>query len=322
MSFDKRFIANAINRSAETALDRRKFLTAAGATGAGVGIAALASAAPAFAAAPAESPQDAASDATILNFALNLEYLEAEFYLHAVYGEGLTSAQTSGTGTLGGVTGGAKVPFKSVNLKGIATEIANDERNHVTFLRGALGSSAVSRPAIDLKASFNAAATAAGLIKAGQSFNPFASEENFLLGAFIFEDVGVTAYKGAAPLINNATYLSAAAGILSVEAYHAGIIRTSILNLGIQTLADNISGARDKLDGTTRDEFGPSTNHMVDLVPTDANSIVFGRTTQRVLNIAYLTPNAATKGGFFPAGVNGTINASGAPGDPTVPTYS
>ncbi|MCU1528498.1 MAG: hypothetical protein JWP75_2261 [Frondihabitans sp.] len=320
MSFDKRFIANAINRSAETALDRRKFLAAAGATGAGVGIAALAGSLPAFAATAA--PEDAASDATVLNFALNLEYLEAEFYLHAVYGEGLTSSQISGTGKLGGVTGGGKVPFKTANIKGIATEIANDERDHVNFLRSALGTSAVSRPSIDLKASFNAAATAAGLIKAGQSFNPFASEANFLLGAFIFEDVGVTAYKGAAPLITNKTYLGAAAGILSVEAYHAGIIRTTILQQGLQVSADRIAIARDTLDGSSRDEFGPTTNHMVDLVPTDSNGLVFGRTTQRVLNIAYLTPNVATKGGFFPAGVNGTINASGAKGDPTVPTYS
>jgi hypothetical protein len=47
-------------------------------------------------------------------------------------------------------------------------------------------------------------------------------------------------------------------------------------------------------------------------VPTDANGIVFGRTTGQVLNIAYLNRTSVTQGGFFPAGVNGNVRASAA----------
>ncbi|GAA4265632.1 ferritin-like domain-containing protein [Frondihabitans peucedani] len=316
--FDKRFITKAIGRSAENPLDRRRFLAAAGVTGVGVGAAVLASGAPAMAStAKTAAYEGEVTDSAILNFALNLEYLEAEFYLRAVTGTGLPSSMIDGIDPQGGVVGGHKVPFKTGAIKSIATEIAADEKAHVAFLRAALGGAKVSRPAIDLKSSFNAAAVAAGLIKPGQSFDPFASEENFLLGAFIFEDVGVTAYKGAAPLITNKTYLGAAAGILAVEAYHAGIIRDRILSMGLYHQADAISAARDSLDGKTDDDQGVVVNNVISLVPTDANSIAYGRTAERVLNVVYLNPNQIDRGGFFPAGVNGAIVASGNPGSPT-----
>jgi hypothetical protein len=316
--FSKAFVREAINRSAENAVDRRRFLRAAGIGGVGlVGAGVLAGCSTAgvdgtaVIAKATDAKDDAAiSDAAVLNFALNLEYLEAEFYLRATTGMGLGDDQIDGVGTTGGVTGGHQVMFHDHTLKMNAMEIAHDERGHVDFLRTALGDAKVARPAIDLDEAFTAAAKAAGLIKDHEKFDAFANEDNFLLAAFVFEDVGVTAYKGAAPLISNKTFLDAAAGILAVEAYHAGLIRASLQARGAEDATVAISDARDSLDGDTDLDQGLLLDGKSNIVPADENAIAFGRTTGQVLNIAYLNPASVTSGGFFPDGVNGDINAS------------
>ncbi|MFE0027297.1 ferritin-like domain-containing protein [Amycolatopsis sp. NPDC059021] len=319
--FGKRYVRHLVSRSAENATDRRRFLRTAGAAGLGlVGAGYLGSTlSVASAGAPSAAEQaaakgadGAASDAAVLNFALNLEYLEANLYSFAVSGYGLPVQLTGGVGKLGGVAGGHAVQFKSQAVRQIAQEIAGDEIAHVNFLRQALGNQAVAQPQIDFQNSFTAAAQASGLIKQGQTFDPFASENNFLLAAFLFEDVGVTAYKGAAPLITNKTFLDAAAGMLAVEAYHAGIVRSQLFERGLGEVTNKLSDARDGLDGKGDDDQGVLVGGRANLVPADGNGIAFGRGADRVLNIAYLTKDKATSGGFYPAGVNGDINASGA----------
>jgi hypothetical protein len=262
------------------------------------------------------------SDADVLNFALNLEYLEAEFYLRAVTGTGLTAADTGASP--GATTGGAQVNFTDPAIKAYAMEIAADELAHVQYFRKALGSAAVDKPAIDLMTSFNAAAMAA---KIGPTFNPFADQTSFILGAFIFEDVGVTAYNGAVKILlangstngNNLAYLSAAAAIHATEAYHAAEIRTLLVYMdaatpsaGLLATAGKISalrGAASSAGGGLAAEVAPTSKTIV---PCDSNSLAFPRTTDQVLDIVYLnaTGMAATKGGFYPNGMNGTITAS------------
>ena len=254
------------------------------------------------------------TDADILNFALNLEYLEAQFYTIATTGMTLEQSgvmTSGGNGSAGGtvtVKAGAKVPFVTPFLQDFANEVAMDEQNHVNFLRGALGSSAVAQPNIDLLNSFNALAQAAGL---GSSFDPFASETNFLLGAFIFEDVGVTAYQGAAGLISSKTYLDKAVGIHNVEAYHAASIRTRIYAAGpmAQSISQAIASTRAKLDGTGNDDIGVSTasSGAATIVDNNAMGMTYARTTSQVLSIVYGGGKPGTGGAFYPNGLNGTI---------------
>ena len=248
-------------------------------------------------------------DQEILNFALNLEYLEAEYYLRAVYGTGLSPDETTGQGTQGTVTGGGMVPFKTDAVQAYATEIAGDERDHVDYLRKALGSARVAEPSIDLQQSFNTLAKAAGL---GDTFDPFASEDNFLLGAFVFEDVGVTAYHGAAKLFTGKGVLDSAAGILAVEAYHAGIVRLLCYQNGLGKSANKISALRDKLSmaaGSARHtDQGILMNGVVNLVPAHpVTSIAFERNTTEVLNIVYAGGSSGNFG-FFPDNMNGDIH--------------
>jgi hypothetical protein len=295
------------------------------------------------------------TDADILNFALNLEYLEANFYYLAAFGTTIdkaTAASTaagaplitlSGTvGTAGTVSGGSQVPFTTIQVASYAIETAVEEGKHVQLLLGALGSSAVAQPAINLGTSFQTLAAAAK-IPGGSGFSPYASDEAFLVGAYVFEDVGVTAYHGAASLLTSSANLTTAAGILAVEAYHAGLIRTTInyidpAGTSIASYTNLISALRASLSqagllgaapsayDTNPDDFGLA-NFSVELAGggstnatrlTDADStnvIAFARNTTQVLNIVTgggavsgTTQVSPAMGVFFPAGLNAGPN--------------
>ena len=275
--------------------------------------------------AKAQTTTTTLTDADYLNFALNLEYLEAQFYTLATVGDtidslgvGIASGDTTTAG--GTVTTknansyiSCKVPFTNPLVSSYATETASEERRHVAFLRNALGTAAVAMPNIDLFNSFNTLASLLGL--GLTSFDPFADDIHFLLGSYIFEDVGVTAYTGAAPSLTVTGNLAAAAGIQAVEAYHAGLIRTTIYGLDqaattlgaagtASAVASAISHLRASVDGS----------NSVTATNPDGDDV--GLTTQTVAlegassYTASTLVNASTTGSLFPATAAGGTSGS------------
>ena len=128
---------------------------------------------------------DFGSDEDVLNYALTLEFLESEFYRQ---------------GNDAGLLSGKEAEY--------AQSIGADEDAHVAAITDTImkiGGTPVEAPAVDF----------------GKAF---ASRKSFLETAHVFENLGVSAYLGAAGFIRNKDILQAAAGIFGVEARHAAVI--------------------------------------------------------------------------------------------------
>ena len=251
-----------IRELVDSAVSRRDFARRAVAAGVWGGVA-LAGA--------AEVVAQGISDVDVLNFALNLEYLEAEFYTVATTGRRIADIGigVSGEGRSGATTGGARVALDD-RVGTIAQQITIDEQEHVVYLRDALGAAAVAKPAINLEA--------LGL--------GFRNQNEFLILARAFEDLGVSAYGGAATAISSPAILQAAAQIALTEAQHAGVLRLLVSDARLVVPA---------LDGK---DVLPLMSPNGRAFQVDGDGLSTIRTPAEVL---------AVGGAFFPSGVNGTI---------------
>lgn len=281
---------NIINEVVAASPNRRKFLKTIGAATAAVGALGLVDVRSAEA--------QTATEIEVLQFALNLEYLESEFYTYAQYGYGIESMGIGTSGlanspnpTSGGsTTGGSKVNFSNnlIFTPAIAAEIGADERAHVVLLRTALGNSAIAKPNLNLDA---------------LGFG-FANENDFLKLSRIFEDIGVSAYAGAAGMLSTPSVITTAARILAVEGEHVSTVRTQIARLNVATTPP--------LDGA--DLLPPPSGSQSEYLSVNpSNGLVAVRTPGEVLYLAFGNRSGVSSGGFFPTGVNGAITQSTGP---------
>ncbi|MGH7458813.1 MAG: ferritin-like domain-containing protein [Longimicrobiaceae bacterium] len=248
---------------------RRDALRGAGKWGAGV----VAASVPAFLAAAAKkaraqrilanhnaTPQD------VLEFALTLEYLEAEFYV-----QGVDSGVIAGEDDA------------------IFVTIRDHEVAHVRFLEEALGlSEDEAKPNFDFTGGDGSGAG---------PFDPFNDYEDFLALAQAFEDTGVRAYKGGAPvLIDDDATLAAALSIHSVEARHASEVRRL---RGYRFGAPELAPQKGWITGNDRGTNMPQETQPVydagtnpDVYPAEDNVIQGG---VNVMTAAGVSSSAATE---------------------------
>jgi hypothetical protein len=291
LTFYEETMSKIIDELAYASPNRRSFLKTIGVATAGVTALSMAGVRPASAA--------TATEVEVLQFALNLEYLESEFYTYAVYGNGIESHGIAVNGLANGsnptdggkTTGGERVEFTKSYTADIASQIGSDERAHVTLLRSALGADAIAKPDINI----NALGLAIG------------TENDYLRLSRIFEDIGVTAYAGAAGLLSTPAVITTAARILATEAEHVSSSRVQMYLLGIT------SG---KLDGADIVPPPSGASNQVLSINT-SNGLPATRTPGQVLWLAFGNKANATKGGFFPNGVNGAIVESGTEASPS-----
>ena len=311
--------------TAEGRNERREFFRAA------LGAAAVTAAGASALAIATTASAAVIADNDMLRYLVQLDYLAGQFFSIATTGTGLPDALLTGqaTGeTKGDATGARKVTFTDPVVEKYAAEISSDLTANVTWLRAQLGAEGVvAQPAIDLSATatgaFSKFAQAAKIVTAPAAFDPYASDENFLLAAFMFEDVLVTAYINAVPNAVDKTILAGISGILATHSHHAAVIRALLYAKGVatptlRTNADAISGVRDNLDGVPDiDDHGISPvtisgNLVSNIAPVAPNGSIIGRAPGTVLNILYLNSTAASSGGFYTAGLNGSIKSSSA----------
>ncbi|RYY30271.1 MAG: ferritin-like domain-containing protein [Chitinophagaceae bacterium] len=167
----------------------------------------------------------------VLNYALTLEYLEAEFY----------------------VQGLAKAPIPAGAARAAIETISKHETAHVAFLTTAIkgaGGVPVAKPNFDFTAG-------------GAFANVFTNYATFLAVAQTFEDTGVRAYKGrAAELVKGGEVLTAALNIHSVEARHAAHIRSMRKANGFGDVKPWITGMESGIGAAVQASYNGEGNTM------------------------------------------------------------
>ncbi|KAK4388289.1 Desiccation-related protein PCC13-62 [Sesamum angolense] len=266
------------------------------------------------------------SDVDLLEFPLNLEFLEAEFFSFAAYGRGLDSIAPNLT--LGGPppVGGRRANLSPL-IRDIIAQFALQEFGHLRAIQNTVRG--FPRPLLNISAqSFATVINQAFGQPLQPPFDPYANDINYLIASYLIPYVGLTGYVGANPNLQSTTAKSLVAGLLGVESGQDAVIRTLLYERAslkvrpypftVAEFSTKISNLRNKLGKEgVKDEglivepaAGAEGRISGNVLSADKDSLAYARTPEEVLRIVYGSGQANVTGGFYPRGGNGRIARS------------
>ncbi|KHN24848.1 Desiccation-related protein PCC13-62 [Glycine soja] len=266
------------------------------------------------------------SDADLLEFPLNLEYLEAEFFLFRAFGYGLDVAAPNLTGGGPPPIGAKKVELDSL-AKDVILQFAFQEVGHLRAIKSKV--TGFPRPLLDLSsASFAKLMDSAVEKPLVPPFDPYANSLNFIIASYVIPYVGLTGYVGVNPLLQNATshiHEQLVAGLLGVESGQDAVLRELLYECKVQLVAqykvtvaeftNRISIHRSKLGNMgmkdegiiVPKELGAESRVRGNILAGDDDSLAYSRTPEEILRIVYGSDHEDVCGGFYPNGASGLI---------------
>ncbi|GMI66581.1 hypothetical protein like AT3G62730 [Hibiscus trionum] len=264
-----------------------------------------------------------ANDNDQIQFALNLEFLEADFFLFGALGKGLDDFAPSLA--LGGPPpAGGRMANLDPTTRRIIEEFGYQEIGHIRAITQSVGG--IRRPQLNLSAeAFAAIMNQAMNTTLSPPFNPYANSINYLLASYVIPYVGLVGYVGTIPNLDRKTSLSLVASLLGVEAGQDAVIRgllyeradetVSPYGLTVTNFTNRISEFRNRLGMCgVKDEglmvpvqLGAENRTTSNILSADANSLSYSRTPAEILRIVYGTGSERSPGGFFPKGGSGRI---------------
>ncbi|KAF3657136.1 Desiccation-related protein PCC13-62 [Capsicum annuum] len=266
------------------------------------------------------------SDVDLIEFPLNLEFMEAEFFLWGSLGYGLDKfAPELADG--GPVPISAQIAKLSPLIRDVIAQFGFQEVGHVRAIKDTVAG--FPRPLLNLsRESFATVMNDAFGHPLEPPFDPYANDINYLLASYVIPYVGLTGYVGANPKLHSPTAKRLVAGLLGVESGQDAVLRALLYERGrenvkpygitVTEFTNRISALRNKLgrhgikdEGLrVQREFGAEGSIRGNILAGDKYSLAYDRTPEEILRIVYGSGQESKPGGFYPNGAEGRIAKS------------